>query len=365
MGIGNRIKLARSDAGMTQKALAEKSNCEQSTVAHWESERNLPSTDKLKALADILGVSASWLLSGEGNDANSSSSDAAPSDPASTIAFQGEPGAYSDLSCRVARPEMTTLACTSFEDAFAAVHDGRARLGMIPVENSVAGRVADIHHLLPESDLHIIGEHFQRVNHHLLGVKGAKVSDITHVHSHIHALNQCKNLIAELGITPVVAVDTAGSANAIAKSGDKTQAVIASELAGEIYGLSSLKADIEDAEHNTTRFLIMARDPIIPHPMAGKTITSITFRVRNVPAALFKAMGGFATNGINMTKLESYMVKGQFTATQFLADVEGHPENRNLKLALEELAFFSHEVKVMGVYPPHPYRFEANAGEED
>jgi len=360
MGIGSRIKQARSEAGMTQKGLAEKAKCEQSTVAHWESERNLPSTEKLKSLADILGVSASWLLSGESGGGTKTTKVPA-SDPASTIAFQGEPGAYSDLSCRVARPEMTTLACRSFEDAFAAVHDGIARLAMIPVDNSVAGRVADIHHLLPESGLHIIGEHFQRVNHHLLGVKGAKISDITHVHSHIHALNQCKKLIAELGITPVVAVDTAGSAHAIAESGDVTQAVIASELAGEIYGLTSLKADIEDAEHNTTRFLIMARDPIIPHPMAGKTITSITFRVRNVPAALFKAMGGFATNGVNMTKLESYMVGGQFTATQFLADVEGHPENRNLKLALEELAFFSHEVRVLGVYPPHPYRFEANS----
>jgi len=358
MGIGSRIKQARGEAGMTQKGLAEKANCEQSTVAHWESERNLPSTEKLKSLADILGVSASWLLSGEGGEGGAT--EAVASDPASTIAFQGEPGAYSDLACRVARPEMTTLACKSFEDAFAAVHDGKARLGMIPVENSVAGRVADIHHLLPESGLHIIGEHFQRVNHHLLGVKGAKVSDITHVHSHIHALNQCKKLIGGLGITPVVAVDTAGSAHAIAESGDVTQAVIASELAGEIYGLASLRADIEDAEHNTTRFLIMAREPIIPHPMAGKTITSFTFRVRNVPAALYKAMGGFATNGVNMTKLESYMVGGQFTATQFLADVEGHPENRNLKLALEELEFFSEFVKIMGVYPPHPYRFEAN-----
>ncbi|MCW8836027.1 MAG: prephenate dehydratase [Rhodospirillales bacterium] len=280
------------------------------------------------------------------------------STPATTIAFQGSPGAYSDLSCRAARPEMTTLPCGSFEEAFAAVRDGKAALGMIPVENSVAGRVADIHHLLPDSGLHIIGEHFQRINHHLLAVKGAKIEGLTHVHSHVHALNQCRKLIGERGLNPVVAVDTAGAARAIAQSGDKTQAVIASELAGEIYGLVSLKADIEDAEHNTTRFLIMARDPVIPHPKAGKTITSFVFRVRNVPAALYKALGGFATNGVNMTKLESYLVGGHFTAAQFYADVDGHPENRNLRLALEELDFFSHEVKILGVYPPHPYRNE-------
>ncbi|MGB0748630.1 MAG: prephenate dehydratase [Magnetospiraceae bacterium] len=276
--------------------------------------------------------------------------------PDRLIAFQGEPGAYSDLACRAARPELTTLPCRSFEDVFAAVSDGTAALGMIPIENSVAGRVADIHHLMPGSALHIIGEHFQRVNHHLLGVPGAKDTDITHVHSHIHALNQCRDLIHELGIEPVVAVDTAGAASHIAEEKDKTQAVIASELAGEIYGLKSLRANIEDADHNTTRFLIMAREPVVPHPKAGPAITSFVFRVRNVPAALYKAMGGFATNGINMTKLESYMLQGRFTATQFYAEVEGHPENQDLRLALEELNFFSHEVKILGVFPPHAYR---------
>ncbi|NVK18787.1 MAG: prephenate dehydratase [Methylocystaceae bacterium] len=278
--------------------------------------------------------------------------------PAKTIAFQGELGAYSDLACRMSRPEMTTLPCRTFEDAFAAVRDGAAGLAMIPIENSVAGRVADIHHLLPESGLHIIGEHYQRINHHLLAVKGTKLEDVTEVYSHVHALNQCRDFLKEHGIKAVVAVDTAGSAKEIAQSGDTTKAVIASELAGEIYGLTSLAADIEDAEHNTTRFVVMAKDAVIPHPKAGTPVTSFVFRVRNVPAALFKAMGGFATNGVNMTKLESYIVDGSFVAAQFYADVEGHPEHRNLRLALEELEFFTTNVKILGVYPPHPYRLQ-------
>lgn len=279
-------------------------------------------------------------------------------DPAKTIAFQGELGAYSDLACRMSRPEMTTLPCRTFEDAFAAVRDGQAGLAMIPIENSVAGRVADIHHLLPESGLHIIGEHYQRINHHLLAVKGTKLEDVTEVYSHVHALNQCRDFLKEHGIKAIVAVDTAGSAKEIAQSGDTTKAVIASELAGEIYGLTSLAADIEDAEHNTTRFVVMAKDAVIPHPKAGTPVTSFVFRVRNVPAALFKAMGGFATNGVNMTKLESYIVDGSFVAAQFYADVEGHPDHRNLRLALEELEFFTTNVKILGVYPPHPYRLQ-------
>ena len=285
-------------------------------------------------------------------------------DPAKIIAFQGEHGAYSDLACRMARPEMTTLPCRTFEDAFAAVRDGDAALAMIPIENSVAGRVADIHHLMPENGLHIIGEHFQRINHHLLAVPGTKLEDVTEVYSHVHALNQCRDFLKEHGINPIVAVDTAGSAKEIAKSGDTTKAVIASELAGEIYGLTSLAADIEDAEHNTTRFVVMSREAIVPHPKAGTPVTSFVFRVKNIPAALYKAMGGFATNGVNMTKLESYMIDGNFYATQFYADVEGHPENRNLRLALDELEFFSHEVKILGVYPPHPYRLEQKRATE-
>jgi prephenate dehydratase len=283
-------------------------------------------------------------------------------DPGRTIAFQGAPGAYSDLACRTVRPELATLPCRSFEDAFAAAHDGLAALAMIPIENSVAGRVADIHHLLPDSGLHIIGEHYQRVNHHLLALPGARIEQLTHVHSHIHALNQCRRLIRELGLEAVVRLDTAGAAAEIAEAGDLTQAVIASELAGDIYGLISLRANIEDATHNTTRFLIMAKQPVVPHPKSGPCMTSFVFRVRNVPAALYKALGGFATNSVNMTKLESYLVGGRFNAAQFYAEVEGHPEHKNLTLALEELDFFSREVRILGVYSQHAYRWES-AGE--
>jgi len=278
-----------------------------------------------------------------------------PRSPANTIAFQGHPGAYSDLACREVYPKFATLPCGSFEDAIAAVARGRAALAMLPIENSVAGRVADIHHLLPQSGLHIIGEHYQRVNHHLLAVKGAKLSDLKIVRSHVHALSQCKKLIRKLGLKPEIAADTAGSAAEVAARGDKSVAAIASELAGKVYGLVSLRRNIEDAGHNTTRFLIMARAPKRA-PAKGLVVTTFVFRVRNVPAALYKALGGFASNGVNMTKLESYMVGGSFTATQFYADVEAHPAERRLKLALDELAFFSEEVRILGVYPGHPFR---------
>src|SRR5579863_8518329 len=281
-----------------------------------------------------------------------------PADPARTIAFQGAFGAYSDLACRRVFPDMQTLPCAQFEDAFAAVRESRARLAMIPVENSVAGRVADIHHLMPDSGLHITAEHFERVSHHLLAVPGASLDTIRTVRSHVHALGQCRNLIRALRLDPVVAADTAGAAAEIAERGDPTVAAIASELAGQIYGLQSLKENIEDAEHNTTRFLVMAREPTRP-PRGGPTVTTFLFNVRNVPAALYKGLGGFATNGVNMTKLESYMVGGRFAATQFYADVEAHPEDRPLALALEELAFFTTEVKILGVYPAHPFRIAA------
>jgi prephenate dehydratase len=287
------------------------------------------------------------------------------SDPTTLIAFQGAPGAYSDLACREVFPALTTLPCGGFEDAIAAVREGRAALAMLPVENSVAGRVADIHHLLPESGLHIIGEHFQRVNHHLLAPKGARLEGLKVVRSHVHALSQCRALVRALGLKAVVAVDTAGAAAEVAERGDLSEAAIASKLAGEIYGLVSLKENIEDAEHNTTRFLVMAREPRPAAQGSGLVVTSFVFRVRNVPAALYKALGGFATNGINMTKLESYMVGGRFTATQFYADVEGHPEDRPLKLALEELRFFSREVHILGVYSGHAYRRLATQGEGD
>ena len=286
------------------------------------------------------------------------------SNPAKTIAFQGAPGAYSDMACRTAYPEMTTLPCRTFGDAFTAVHEAAAALAMIPIENSVAGRVADIHHLLPESGLHIVAEHFQRVKHHLLGVKGAKIQDLTHVHSHVHALPQCRKLIAELGLEPVVHADTAGAAADVAALGNKTQAAIGSKLAAELDGLVSLREGIEDAEHNTTRFAVMARKAQVPTLSDGTVITSFVFRVRNVPAALFKALGGFATNGVNMTKLESY-VRGDFVAAQFYADVEGHPEDMSLKRAFEELHFFTHEVKILGTYAAHPYRAEQSGNGVD
>jgi prephenate dehydratase len=283
-------------------------------------------------------------------------------DSQDTIAFQGEPGAYSDLACRRVFPAMTTLPCAGFEDAFAAVRDGAARLAMIPIENSVAGRVADIHHLMPDSGLYIIGEHFERVNHHLLALPGASLDTIRAVRSHVHALSQCRDFIRAHGLQPVVRADTAGSAAEIKELGNPTIAAIASELAGEIYGLVSLAQNIEDAEHNTTRFMIMSHEPKWP-PRGGPTVTTFVFNVRNVPAALYKALGGFATNGVNMTKLESYMVGGRFAATQFYADVEAHPEDRPLALALEELEFFSTEVKILGVYPAHPVRIAARAEE--
>ncbi|HUZ72408.1 MAG TPA: prephenate dehydratase [Stellaceae bacterium] len=282
------------------------------------------------------------------------------SEPAGVIAFQGEPGAYSDLACREVYPGRQTLACDTFEDAMAAVKDGRASLAMLPIENSVAGRVADIHRLMPQSGLYIIGEHFQRVNHHLLALPGATLEGLKTVRSHVHALSQCRNLTRALGLRPVVVADTAGAAAEVAARGDTSTAAIASELAGRIYGLVSLKENIEDEEHNTTRFLVMAPRPR-PLPNDGSLkVTTFIFRVRNVPAALYKALGGFATNGVNMTKLESYMVGGSFTATQFYADVEGHPLDRALELAFEELRFFSREVKMLGTYLAHPFRTAAS-----
>lgn len=278
-----------------------------------------------------------------------------------SIVFQGLPGAYSHLACRTALPDHEPIAAPSFEEAFSMVREGAADLAMIPIDNSLAGRVADIHHLLPEGGLHIVGEHYQRVNHHLLAVPGARLGDLKRVKSHVHALGQCRRLIRELGLTAEVVADTAGGAREVARLADPSIAAIASELSAETYGLHSLKAGVEDADHNTTRFILMAREAADPGPGGGAVVTSFVFRVRNVPAALYKAMGGFATNGVNMTKLESYIVDGDFVAAQFLADVEGHPEERGLRLALEELQFFSREVRILGVYPAHPYRFEARA----
>jgi prephenate dehydratase len=273
------------------------------------------------------------------------------------IAFQGSPGAYSDLACQEVRPDRRTLPCRTFEDALAALSNGEADLAMIPIENSVAGRVADVHHLLPRSGLSIIGEHFAPVHHHLLAVPGASLESLKTVRSHVHALSQCRDVIRDLKLTPVVAADTAGAAAEVARLGDPSVAAIASELAGRIYGLVSLKAGIEDAAHNTTRFVVLAREPEVPKFASGALmVTTFLFRVRNVPAALYKALGGFATNGVNMTKLESYMGGGTFAATEFYADVEAHPSERRLQLALEELKFFTEELTMLGTYPGHPTR---------
>jgi prephenate dehydratase len=272
------------------------------------------------------------------------------------IAFQGLPGAYSDLACRTAFPGQPTLPCETFEAAIEAVHGGRAALAMLPCENSLAGRVPDIHALLPESGLSIVGEHFQRVEHCLLGLPGTSIAQVERVHSHPVALGQVRRIVAELGVRAVIEADTAGSAQLVAGWGRREDAAIASALAAEIYGLEILRANVEDAAHNTTRFYVAARAPrSLPPEMAG-LMTTFVFRVRNVPAALYKALGGFATNGVNMTKLESYMVGGQFTATQFLCDVEGHPEQPGVRLALEELSFFSHEIRILGVYQASPLR---------
>ncbi len=272
------------------------------------------------------------------------------------VAFQGQPGAYSHLACRELFPDLEALPTAAFEDTLEAVHDGRAARAIIPVENSVAGRVADIHQLMPESGLHIVAEHFDRVEHHLLAVRGASLKTIRRVHSHVHALGQCGKFLRRHGLEPVVHADTAGAAAEIARTRDPADAAIASGLAGEVYGLKSVRARIEDAQHNTTRFLVLARQPLRRRRDGTPVVTTFVFRVRNVPAALFKALGGFATNAVNMTKLESYMLGGDFFATQFYADVEGDPRDPNLALALEELRFFSHEVRILGTYPAHPFR---------
>lgn len=272
-----------------------------------------------------------------------------------TIAFQGAPGAYSDLSCRAVFPEAETVPCSSFEDAFAAVSKGHADLAMIPIENTLAGRVADVHHLMPASGLYIIGEHFQPIRHCLLGIKGSKIEGLKRVHSHVMALPQCRKAIREMKLHPVVHEDTAGAAAKVAHDGDVTQAAIASELAAKIYGLHILKRDIQDRDDNVTRFVILSKTPLTPKSKDGAVMTSFIFGVRNIPAALYKALGGFATTGINMTKLESYLGEG-FSAAEFYCEVEGHPDDKSMQLAFEELRFYATDIKVLGTFPLHPFR---------
>ncbi len=274
-----------------------------------------------------------------------------------SIAFQGEHGAYSDMACRAVFPGLETLPCDSFDAVFRVVAEGKADLGMIPIDNTIAGRVADVHHLMPQGDLFIIGEHFQPVNHMLLGVSGAKIEDIKYVHSHVHALPQCRQFLEGLHAQSRVHADTAGAAKEIAGQNNKEHAAIASSLAAEIYGLDILADGIEDQSHNMTRFLILSPEPDFPELEEENVLTSLLFEVRNIPASLYKALGGFATNGLSLTKLESY-VDENFQAARFYCDVEGHPESPAFGRALEELGFFAKDVKLLGSYPGHPLRKE-------
>jgi prephenate dehydratase len=272
------------------------------------------------------------------------------------ISFQGEPGANSHIAAQEVHPDWEPLPCPTFEDAFGAVQEGQAELAMIPIENSIAGRVADIHHLLPTSGLHIVGEHFLPIHFQLMSVRDADLGTIKDVYSHVHALGQCRKIIRKLGLKAHVAGDTAGSAREVAELKDPTRASLAPSLAAEVYGLKILAEDVEDEAHNTTRFIILSKTARWTSAGNGPTVTSFVFRVRNLPAALYKALGGFATNGINMSKLESYMLEGEFLATQFYAEVDGHPDDLPLKRALEELAFFSKEMRILGVYPAAAFR---------
>ncbi|HMI97951.1 MAG TPA: prephenate dehydratase [Micropepsaceae bacterium] len=272
------------------------------------------------------------------------------------VVFQGEPGSYSHLAALEALPHCEAVAAPTFEDAFTAIREGTVDLGLIPIENSLHGRIADIHHLLPDAPIYILGEHFHRVRLQLMAAPGATLASIRTVVSQEPALGQCRNIVGEMGLKRQLWVDTASAARHVAEVKDKTLAAVASKLAAEIHRLVILEADVEDADHNVTRFLIMSREPETAKNNGQPVITTFIFRVRNVPAALYKALGGFATNGVNLTKLESYQLEGSFNATQFFADVDGHPEERHVQLALEELKFFTSSLKVLGAYPAHPFR---------
>ncbi len=269
---------------------------------------------------------------------------------AGRIAFQGELGAYSHQACAQARPDFEPVPCQTFEDVVEMTRSRQVELGMLAVENSTYGRVADVHSLLPKAGLHIVDEAFVRVHVNLLGIKGARLEDVREAHGHVVILPQCAGFLKSHGIRGVVSSDNARAAREVAEARDPSRAALASELAAQIYGLEVLVPQIEDQKNNTTRFLVMARDAD-PSRRADHMITTFTFRVRNIPAALYKALGGFATNGVNMTKLESYMVGGSFTATEFYADIEGHPEDPAVQRALEEARYFTSKLEILGVYP--------------
>lgn len=274
------------------------------------------------------------------------------------ISFQGDYGANSDMACRDMFADMSPLPCQTFEDAFNAVESGDADLAMIPIENTLAGRVADIHYLLPQSRLHIVGEYFMPIRFQLMVLPGVKKEEIKTVHSHIHALGQCRKIVRSNGWRAVVAGDTAGAAKLVSETGDRTMAALAPRLAADLYGLDILAENVEDSDNNITRFVVLSptENIAVRESAEDLIVTTFVFNVRNIPAALYKALGGFATNGINMTKLESYQIGGKFVATQFFADIEGHPDDENVKRALEELKFFSEKVRILGVYRAHPMR---------
>ena len=273
------------------------------------------------------------------------------------IAFQGEPGANSDTACRNMYPDMEPLPCATFEDAFNAVETGKAALAMIPIENTIAGRVADIHHLLPESRLHIVAEYFLPIHFDLMVLPGVKIDEIKTVHSHIHALGQCRKIIRKHRWKTAVAGDTAGAARVVRDEQNRSWAALAPRLASKLYGLDIIAENVEDADHNVTRFVVLSKEKSwAPRQDDRLMMTTFVFRVHNIPAALYKAMGGFATNSVNMTKLESYQLGGKFFSTQFYADIEGHPDDKNAAQALKELNFFSREVRILGVYDAHSFR---------
>ena len=272
------------------------------------------------------------------------------------IAYQGERGSNSHIACKDVFPDFEAVPCRTFEDVFAAVESGDARLAMIPVENTIAVRVGDSHHLLPGSSLHMIGAHYMRIKFQLMGMPGTDIEEVKRAYSHVMALGQCRGYLRARGITAVTAADTAGAARLVSERGDKTAAAIAPSLAATEYGLEILAYDIEDAQHNTTRIVIIAREQVYFPVEEGPAVTAFLFQVRNIPSALYKALGGFATNSVNMTKLESYQIEGSFNASQFYAEIEGHPADRPVQLALEELGFFSSSIKILGVYPAHPAR---------
>lgn len=274
------------------------------------------------------------------------------------VSFQGYIGAYSHATCEKYLPHLEPVPCISFDETIQSVHENKTEYALIPIDNTIAGRVADIHHLIPNSNLYIINEFFLPIHHHLVVPEGVEISDIKEVHSHIHALSQCRSFLKKHNLKAVVHADTAGAVKDVAKWNVKEKAAIGSKLAAKVYGLKSLYENIEDEKHNTTRFLLMTKEPTIPK-LGTKVITSFIFNVRNVPAALYKSLGGFATNNMNMSKLESYMIGGKFASTQFYAEIDGHPEERGFKLAMEELSFFSETIKILGTYPADPSRFES------